>query len=258
MTTYEVNVKPTKLYSSKAEKYAKYRWDYSPQAIEAIIRTAQVTDQSTLAYIGAGPGILTKHFSGRVKRIYAVEPNDKMRGLAEKMLSLYKHCSVLKGRAEAIPLADQSIDLILVAQAIHWFDPAPTRQEFLRILKPNGWLAILRNYGKDQRLEAAIERICVEENGVSLTEIIDRPEQKPLSYYYGHENIQCMTFGFEVKDDWERFIGSLLSASFMPDESHPLYPKLERAAREVFDAFSVGGELRVSGETEVMIGQVGG
>jgi SAM-dependent methyltransferase len=153
-------------------------------------------------------------------------------------------------------LPAHSIDLIVVAQAVHWFDPEPTRREFLRILKPNGWLALLRNYGTDEALGRALQALRVPPNGVDAGRAIRRPESKPASYYYGSAPFDTMTFSFVLHETWEGFFGSLASASDMPDEDHPLYATLERAARRVFDRFSFGGLLEVRGETELCLGRV--
>ena len=59
-----------------------------------------------------------------------------------------------------------------------------------------------------------------------------------------------------MQEPWEAFIGSLISASDMPDEDHPLYANLERAARRVFDRFRSGDLLEVRGETELCLGQM--
>jgi len=67
------------VFSSKAEEYAKYRWDYAPQAVQTLFDVTQVSRQSSVADIGAGTGILTKHFTGKVKQVFAVEPNAEMR-----------------------------------------------------------------------------------------------------------------------------------------------------------------------------------
>jgi hypothetical protein len=48
-------------YSSKAEKYAKYRWGYAAQAIQTIFDVTGISSQSCVADIGAGTGILTGH-----------------------------------------------------------------------------------------------------------------------------------------------------------------------------------------------------
>src|SRR5512135_1028729 len=108
-------------YSSKAEKYAKYRWDYAPRAIETIYNLARLTDNSVIADVGAGTGILTRHFTGRVSRVYGIEPNTEMRREAAKRLPVGPGCVIIGADAAGIPLPGASLDLITVAQAIHWF-----------------------------------------------------------------------------------------------------------------------------------------
>ncbi|MEJ2452391.1 MAG: class I SAM-dependent methyltransferase, partial [Gammaproteobacteria bacterium] len=44
--------------------------------------------------------------------------------------------------AEQAPLADHSVDLITVAQALHWFDLEAFYREARRVLKPHGVLAV--------------------------------------------------------------------------------------------------------------------
>jgi SAM-dependent methyltransferase len=244
------------VYSTKAHKYAQYRWDYAPQAIRAILDVTQLARESTIADIGAGTGILTRHLAGKVTCVYAVEPNPEMRRMAQVELQQYSSVKVLDGRAEATALPGGSIDLIVVAQAIHWFDPQPTRREFRRILKPDGWLALLRNYGTDEALGQELAALSVSENGVQARPGARPPERKPVSYYYGDADFERRVYPFTLQEPWEAFIGSLCSASYMPDEDHPLYPNLERAARRVFDRLSSDGVLAVHGATELYLGQI--
>ena len=81
---------------------------------------------------------------------------------------------MVDGRAEGTTLADGSVDLVTVAQAIHWFDPVAARQEFHRILKPGGWLAICRNEGTDPALGQALSEIYPPERDTA--ELDDRKE----------------------------------------------------------------------------------
>ena len=92
-------MKNTEVFSSKAEKYARYRWDYALQAIEIIFDRAQLSKHSVVADIGAGTGILTKHFVGRVKRVFAVEPNGPMRQMAVEALGCHAHVTALRRTA---------------------------------------------------------------------------------------------------------------------------------------------------------------
>jgi ubiquinone/menaquinone biosynthesis C-methylase UbiE len=244
-----------KVYSSKAEKYAKYRWDYSSRAIQTISDIAHISDDSYVADIGAGTGILTKHFEGKVKCIFAIEPNAEMLEVAKKSLSHSSSFMPIARSAEDTALPDSSINLITVAQAIHWFDPKPTRNEFLRILKPGGWLAILQNYGTNDRLNKSISSISTEENGVIIPSLTCTSKNIGVEFYYDNDDFQRMFFPFSFQQNWEEFIGSLTSASYMPDEENLLYKNLERAARKIFDKYSVDGQLTVDGETELFIGQ---
>jgi ubiquinone/menaquinone biosynthesis C-methylase UbiE len=50
---------------------------------------------------------------------------------------------VLEGLAEEIPLADESLDAVTVADAIHWFDHAAALAEISRVLRLGGGLAVL-------------------------------------------------------------------------------------------------------------------
>ena len=211
----------TGLFSSKAEKYALYRWDYAPGAIETIFETVQLSQESTIVDIGAGPGNLAKHFMGRVGQTYLVEPDDEMRRFAQQALGAHPACRIVNARAEETGLPDGCTDLAAVAQAIHWFDPEPARAEFVRLLKPGGWLAVLRNYGTDERLNAAIEEVYTQENGCDSSIITHRPAWKPMNFYFGGDHYHRFTFPFVETKTREQFIGALATASYAPDETNP-------------------------------------
>ncbi len=57
----------------------------------------------------------------------------------------------LLGTAEDIPLPDDSVDAVLVAQAWHWFDPERAIKEVARVLRPGGRLGLVWNT-RDERL----------------------------------------------------------------------------------------------------------
>jgi ubiquinone/menaquinone biosynthesis C-methylase UbiE len=244
------------VYSRKAEKYAKYRWDYAPQSIEAIFEIAQLSPQSILADMGAGTGILTRHFINRVGRIYAIEPNRELRQILAKDMETSPSVLVIDGSAEDTTLPKDSVDIITVAQAIHWFDPEPARNDLLRILKKDGWLALLRNYGTNKEKGAALGSLMVEEYGVDFTVTNEqRPKEKPVRFYFGNDDFRTFTFPFQFNQTYEEFISGVTSASFMPDEDHPLFNKLEKQARQVFAEYSQDGYWLLEGETELIIGQ---
>jgi SAM-dependent methyltransferase len=244
---------PTDIFSAKAEKYARYRWDYAPQMIQRICELTGITSQAVVADIGAGTGILTRHFIDRCKLVYAIEPNASMRALAAKALGSMARCRVLDGRAEVTGLAAQSVDLITVAQALNWFDPLPAREEFRRILKAGGWLAIIRNQGTYGDLDAALETVYPKETD---TKAWMKGKDTPLSFYFGDRDFLQESFVFTKAETWEEFFGSLATASYAPDEGSALYDQFERSAREAFERFSTGGVVVSEVETKLCLGRI--
>lgn len=241
------------LYASKAEKYAKYRWDYAPGAIAAIFSMVGLTDQTVLADLGAGTGILTRHFVGRAKLVYAIEPGQAMRAQLEKTLAGHPLCQISDRRAEQTGLPDHSIDLITVGQAIHHFEPQPARTEFRRILKPGGWLALLRNYGTDEVYAQAVEPLY---KNFSAPDLYERVTRGSADFYFGPARFQTLRFPFEFALDWEHFLGAALSSALTPDEHSPDYGAFESKARDVFDSLSVAGLVKSTGETELLLGKI--
>lgn len=241
------------LYTSKAEYYARYRWDYSQAAIAAILDAVGVSSQTVMADIGAGTGMLAKHFVDRVKMVHAIEPEKEMRALAEKAFSGISTCQVLDASAEATTLPSVCVDLITVGQAIHWFEPAAARREFLRILKPSGWLAVLRNHGTDAVYEQEVGTLFEKFPKPEPSRAVSRPS---MSFYYGNDDFQKMRFPFDFSLTWEQFLGALLSSAWIPNEDDPRFDEFKSAAQEVFDSLSHAGIVTSSGETELFLGRV--
>lgn len=97
--------------------------------------------------LGAGSGKLTRSLVARGLRVTAVDPDPAM--LAALAASLPDVRAEL-GTAEAIPLPDDSVDLVTVAQAWHWVDAPVAIAEAARVLRPGGRLAIVWNL-RDER-----------------------------------------------------------------------------------------------------------
>jgi ubiquinone/menaquinone biosynthesis C-methylase UbiE len=175
-------------FTNKADNYARYRWDFSSHAIEAIFRISGLTMSATVADVGSGTGILSQHFVERVKKLFALEPNNEMRKLAQNLLGSYPAYTSIDGYAEATTLPNHSIDLIVVGRAIHWFDHEKARAEFVRILIPEGWLAILQTPCIDKKLDAAVKQIRIKENGWDVEGDKNKLKKTPLSFFFGSED----------------------------------------------------------------------
>lgn len=139
-------VDPTKRFTDRAQDYVLARPPY-PAAVLARLREAgALPDTATVADIGSGTGISSELFLAAGHEVYGVEPNASMRQAAEQRLGpAYPAFHSVAGKAEATTLPDASVDLVVAAQALHWFDIDACRREFLRVLKPRGALVFLYN-----------------------------------------------------------------------------------------------------------------
>jgi SAM-dependent methyltransferase len=79
--------------------------------------------------------------------VTAVEPDPQM--LAELRRQMPSVRSVA-GRAEDIPLPDGSVDAVLAAQSMHWFEMDQAMPEIARVLAPGGVVAGLWNVDDDR------------------------------------------------------------------------------------------------------------
>jgi SAM-dependent methyltransferase len=97
--------------------------------------------------LGAGTGKLSRQLRDRGLDVVAVEPS---RGMREQLAAELPDVTLLAGTAEAIPLDDDGVDAVLMAQAWHWVDPALAVPEVARVLAPGGSLGLIWNI-RDER-----------------------------------------------------------------------------------------------------------
>src|SRR5262245_45997301 len=240
-------------FSQKASDYGHARWDYAAAAIDVVFSECKLDGNSVVADIGAGTGMLARRFVGRVRELFAVEPNAEMRAFAAREARGSFH--VVDGFSDATTLQDSSVDLVTVGRAIHWFPPESTRVELRRILKPDGWLAIFQIPCTDEALVESISAVRVPENGWDVAADKERMSLMPDSFYFGDKSFQHLSFPGVVREKWEDFLGRITSLSVAPGTTHPLRARLEAALREVFDRHATNGVLPVYNSTEVIFGQ---
>jgi SAM-dependent methyltransferase len=129
-------------FGRAADAYERGRPDYPAEAIAHLLAVLNVTASSRVVELGAGTGKFTTHLTASGAHVVAVEPVPNMRArLSARLPSV----QVLDGTAEAIPLADQSVDAVFAAQAFHWFAADRALAEISRVLKPGGGLGLIWN-----------------------------------------------------------------------------------------------------------------
>ncbi|KKF03324.1 class I SAM-dependent methyltransferase [Mycolicibacterium obuense] len=130
-------------FGAEAAAYERGRPSYPPEAIDWLLPHGA----HTVLDLGAGTGKLTTRLVERGLDVVAVDPIPEM---LEVLRVSLPDTPALLGTAEEIPLPDNSVDAVLVAQAWHWFDPARALEEIARVLRPGGRLGLVWN-NRDER-----------------------------------------------------------------------------------------------------------
>jgi SAM-dependent methyltransferase len=135
-------------FGAHARDYAEHRPDYPTDGVRWALdgATRPVRDVIDLA---AGTGKLTEGLLPLGVTVTAVEPDT---GMLAELTGRFPQVTALSGAAEAIPLADASVDAVLVGQAFHWFDRTAALTEIGRVLRPGGVVGALWN-GEDRSVE---------------------------------------------------------------------------------------------------------
>jgi SAM-dependent methyltransferase len=259
MTQDPSNLDPLRRFSDRVGDYVRYRPSYPAELIGHLQANAGLAEATVVADVGSGTGIFTRLLLETGATVFAVEPNDGMRGAAEAGLGARANFRSVKGTAEATGLADGSVSLVTSAQAFHWFEAASARREFLRILTRNGWCALIWNTaitgGSD--FAAGYERIK-EEYGTDFRSVRHETIEKTgrLDAFFGAGNWDKHVFGNSQTLDFAGLRGRLLSSSYAPKEGHPRHGEMVSALRELFERCQEGGAVRMDYRTELFLGRL--
>jgi SAM-dependent methyltransferase len=250
-----MNLNPTGRFSNRADYYARFRPGYPPGVVKILSKELAFTRNDIVADIGSGTGLLTKLFLKNGNKVFAVEPNDKMRLHVEKDSSRFRNLVTVKATAEATTLAAYSVDLIAVGQALHWFNPSKTRREFSRISKPGAGLCVVYNKrAKSSGLSRGYAKVVTRYSR-------DRKKIPPVtdrlaSAYFDKGEFSKFDLPNEQILSFRGLLGRLISASYVPTPKDKDFRAFEEDVREVFDSYSVKGRVRLAYDTEILVGKV--
>jgi SAM-dependent methyltransferase len=124
------------LFSATASDYARFRPHY-PATLFAWL-AEQAPARGVAVDMGAGNGQAAVALAAHFQRVIAVEPSAAQLASAPADPRI----EYRRGAAEATGLADASADLLVVAQAFHWFAQEPFFAEVQRVVRPGGLLAV--------------------------------------------------------------------------------------------------------------------
>ena len=138
-------------FSTQADLYARFRPQYPKVLFKHIARLAPAKNRAWDCATGNGQAALglTLHF----REIIATDASQKQIDHAYQ----HERITYRVARAESSGIDPESIDVITVAQALHWFDHEPFYEEVDRVLKPGGIIAVWHYF--QHRISREVDKV---------------------------------------------------------------------------------------------------
>jgi Methyltransferase domain len=246
---------PTQRFSDRVENYAKFRPNYPDALIRLLLE--QLALPATIADIGSGTGILSDQLLGAGYAVFGVEPNAPMRQEAERSLSGRPGFQSIEGTAEDTMLAPGSVEAVTCAQSFHWFDRQRCRAEFGRILHEPRLIFLMWNERTNQDPWEEYERILQESApeycSVSQRHITDAD----IADFFGPDPVELFHFPHGQRMDRERFLGRVLSSSYVPNVGQPGHDIVIRRMEVFFEKHAQSGSIDFLYQTRVYVARLG-
>ncbi|MBH1933879.1 class I SAM-dependent methyltransferase [Streptomyces sp. AV19] len=249
------NAASTALFSDRSHHYARYRPSY-PAATLDLLRQ-HVPAPADAADVAAGTGILSRALAAAGYRTVAVEPNRAMR--AEIEAGAVPGLRVVEGTGESTGLPDGSVDLITVAQAVHWLDPVAAPAEFRRIARPGCRAAVVWNTRDFTATPFMRDYLAM------LTEYAPAYGRMKGAWAGLREQARAFFPGTPVEEaadntrrwDLETLLGNLWSLSYVPRPGDEGHDAVDAAARRLFATHQRAGRIDFVLSTIAVVGPVG-
>lgn len=245
-------------FSNRVDNYAKYRPSYPGKVLDHLQHECHLSQESVIADIGSGTGIFTKLLLERCYTVYAVEPNDSMRLEAEKQLKLSATFHSVNGAAENTTLDDKSTNLIVCAQAFHWFNHAETKIEFKRILAPYGHIALIWNNRCIDADDFAIayELLLTQQDGDYQRINHQNFAQADFAAFYHDGKYKLTKFSNYQVFNYEQLAGRAFSCSYVPVQDTEAGHLFSTQLKAIFDQYQTNGTVMFRYDTEVYLGRL--
>jgi len=244
-------------FSNRADNYARYRPTYPAGVIDILRSDCGLTENSIIADVGSGTGILSELFLKNGNSVIGIEPNAVMRQAAEPLLKRFSRFVSSDATAESTRLEPASVDFVTAGQAFHWFDRAKARKEFARILRPGGWVVLIWNGRK-----------------LDSTPFLREYEKLLLQYGTDYEKVRHENVAGEIAQffapgvfhlkqldnaqhfDFAALVGRTRSASYTPEPGNPNFEPMFAKLEEIFNANKREGMITFEYDTQVYYGRL--
>ncbi len=234
------------LFSTVARAYAAFRPGYPPELFAWLARNSP--SREAVWDCGCGSGQASVPLAGHFAVVHATDV------APEQIAAAKPHPRVRYSvtAAERSGLPEQSVDLVTVAQALHWFDVTAFFAEARRVARPGALLAVW-NYPRPQFVDAELDRRFF----AFYSQVVGPywpPERRHIEDGYKTlpfplEEIETPEFGFELHWNLEQIAGYASSWSATARYRQALgtdpVPLLRESLEAAWPAGATGVPLRM-------------
>lgn len=252
----------TERFSDRADSYMRARPGYPAEVATHVAQELALPEDAVVADLGSGTGLSAEPFLRAGFAVIGVEPNAAMRDAGDAWIAgLLPHARFrsVAGSAEATTLPDASVDLVIAAQAFHWFDVPRCRAEAQRILRSvagRQCAALIWNerIAEGTAFAVGYERL-LQDFGIDYREIMHRHALEPaIAEFFGGDTWREARFFNPTELDWDTLVARVDSASYMPKPGMPTHAPMLARLREIYDESARDGRVRMDYTTRVFAG----
>jgi ubiquinone/menaquinone biosynthesis C-methylase UbiE len=215
--------------------------------------------------VGTGPGYAAQQAAERGAVATGVDIADELLELARRRNHGIRF---LRGDAEDLPFTARSFDALVCNFAINHV-PRPRRAiaEFVRVLVPEGWVAVSAWDTPDRNRCLGILVDAVRECGVTKTpagldpyRFADDEELRRLLSAEQLEEVEVRSLSLahriEAEELWQGLLGgSVRTASLVEQQTAPTRRKVRAAAERLAEEYRDGGELAIPVSAKIARGR---
>ncbi|WP_306170122.1 class I SAM-dependent methyltransferase [Aquipseudomonas alcaligenes] len=121
-----------RLFGNRADAYAHFRPQYPPELFNWLATNSPGNERAL--DIACGNGQASRPLLQHFRQVLACDGSTEQLHAARDLAGV----DCFTADASALPLVDECIDLIVVAQALHWFATPSFFAEVRRLLRPDG------------------------------------------------------------------------------------------------------------------------
>ncbi|MEJ1241682.1 class I SAM-dependent methyltransferase [Chryseolinea sp. T2] len=244
----------TQRFGDRVDNYVRYRPHYPEAVLHYLHDSFGLAPSHTVIDIGSGTGISSEMFLKNGNHVIGIEPNEPMRTRSLSLLKDYSRFEAVDGTAEQTGLSDASADFIVAGQAFHWFDRDRAKNEFHRILKPNGVTVLMWNERLVDTEFARLYDQLIIDHAIDYVTVDHRNiEPAMIAAFFAPAKCTLKTFANSQTFDFEGLKGRLSSSSYVPNEGQPGYALMIEALKDLFNQYCKDDVITINYDTNVYV-----